>query len=278
MEPGAARGGCLRIAVGSRSDVGLIRTNNEDHYAVELPVNLFVLCDGMGGQAAGEVASRMGVESIIEHCRHQHKNSRTDIFGEYREEFTPLTNRLASAVRISNEVIYGHAMKDASTAGMGATVVAGQIRENILSIAHVGDSRIYLFRGRQLQQLTQDHSLVMEQVRQGLMSVEQAEESDLANVILRALGAEPTVQVDLDELWIGAGDQLLFCSDGLTRMVTEQQISAVLAQITNPQQAADKLVELANDKGGEDNTTVIVVRMMPSPSSGWRKWLGLEKQ
>jgi protein phosphatase len=256
--------------------VGLVRTNNEDHFAVELPLNLFVLCDGMGGQAAGEVASRMGVETIIEHCRDHHKSPRENISGEYREEFTPQTNRLASSVRVANEVIYGHAMKDAATAGMGATVVAGQINENILSIAHVGDSRIYLFRGRQLQQLTQDHSLVMEQVRQGLMSVEQAEESELANVILRALGAEPTVQVDVEELWVGAGDQILFCSDGLTRMVSEAQISAVLAQITSPQQAADKLVELANDNGGVDNTTVIIVRLMPSPASGWKKWLGMD--
>lgn len=268
----------MRIAVGSRSDVGLVRTNNEDHYAVELPLNLFVLCDGMGGQAAGEVASRMGVETIIAHCRDQHRVSREQTNGEYHDEFTPQTNRLAASVRLANEAIYNHAMKDAATAGMGATVVAGQISgENILSIAHVGDSRIYLFRGRQLQQLTQDHSLVMEQVRQGLMSVEQAEESELANVILRALGAEPTVQVDVDELWVGAGDQILFCSDGLTRMVSEAQISAVLAQITSPQLAADKLVELANERGGVDNTTVIIVRLMPTPVAGWKKWLGLGK-
>jgi serine/threonine protein phosphatase PrpC len=267
----------LRIAVGSRSDVGLVRTNNEDHYAVELPLNLFVLCDGMGGQAAGEVASRMGVDTIIEHCRDNHRNGRDQIAGNYREEFTSQTNRLASGVRLANEAIYEHAMKDAETAGMGATVVAGQLQDNILSIAHVGDSRIYLFRGRQLQQLTQDHSLVMEQVRQGLMSIEQAEESELANVILRALGAEPTVMVDVDELWVGAGDQILFCSDGLTRMVSEVEISAVLAQITNPQQAADKLVEMANEKGGVDNTTVIIVRLMPAPVSRWRKWLGLNK-
>jgi serine/threonine protein phosphatase PrpC len=267
----------LRIAVGSRSDVGLVRTNNEDHFAVELPLNLFVLCDGMGGQAAGEVASRMGVETILSHCRDHHRNSREHLAGEYRDELTPQTNRLASSVRLANEAIYQHAMKDAATAGMGATVVAGQLQENILSIAHVGDSRIYLFRGRQLQQLTQDHSLVMEQVRQGLMSIEQAEESELANVILRALGAEPTVQVDVDELWVGAGDQILFCSDGLTRMVSEAEISAVLAQISNPQQAADRLVEMANEKGGIDNTTVIIVRLMPEPVSGWKKWLGLRQ-
>jgi protein phosphatase len=256
--------------------VGLVRTNNEDHFAVELPLNLFVLCDGMGGQAAGEVASRLGVETIIHHCRDHHRNGREDISGEYREEFTPQTNRLASGVRLANEAIYTQAMKDASTAGMGATVVAGQLNENILSIAHVGDSRIYLFRGRQLQQLTQDHSLVMEQVRQGLMSVQQAEESELANVILRALGAEPTVQVDVDELWVGAGDQILLCSDGLTRMVTEAEIAAVLAQITSPQQAADRLVEMANEKGGVDNTTVIIVRLMPSPAGGWKKWFGMQ--
>jgi PPM family protein phosphatase len=267
----------LRIAVGSRSDVGLVRTNNEDHFAVELPLNLFVLCDGMGGQAAGEVASRMGVETILNHCRDHQRDGREDFADEYGEEFTLSTNRLASGVRLANEAIYTQAMKDSATAGMGATVVAGQLNDNILSIAHVGDSRIYLFRGGQLRQLTQDHSLVMEQVRQGLMSVEQAEQSELANVILRALGAEPTVEVDLDELWVGAGDQILLCSDGLTRMVSEEQISTILAEMTSPQQAADRLVEMANEQGGVDNTTVIIVQLLPSPAGGWKKWLGLQE-
>ena len=141
-----------------------------------------------------------------------------------------------------------------------------------MSMAHVGDSRVYLFRNGELRQLTEDHSLVREQVRQGLISAEEAERSELANVILRALGAEPDVIADLDELWVGAKDQILLCSDGLTRMVPDAQIAKVLAADQTPQEAADRLVELANENGGEDNTTVIVARMLP-PATGWRRWL-----
>src|SRR5262249_27758555 len=145
--------------------------------------------------------------------------------------------------------------------------VAVLVSGNVMSVAHVGDSRVYLFRNGELRQLTEDHSLVREQVRQGLMSPEQAERSELSNVILRALGAEPTVQADVDEVWVGAADQVLLCSDGLTRMVSDAEIARVLSTSPTAQGAADSLVELANEKGGEDNTTVIVARLLP-PATG----------
>ena len=262
----------MEIAFGVRSDVGLVRTNNEDHFAVDPALNLFILCDGMGGQAAGEVASRMGAELILEHFREGSQNLRNGLEGPYREEFSAQTNRLLSGIRLSNKAIYEAANGSSATSGMGSTVVAVQISGNVMSIAHVGDSRVYLFRNDQLRQLTEDHSLVREQVRQGLISAEEAERSELANVILRALGAEPSVIADLDELWVGAKDQILLCSDGLTRMVPDPQIAKVLAADQTPQEAADRLVELANENGGEDNTTVIVARMLP-PATGWRRWL-----
>ncbi|MBI2818582.1 MAG: Stp1/IreP family PP2C-type Ser/Thr phosphatase [Acidobacteria bacterium] len=262
----------MEIAFGVRSDVGLVRTNNEDHFAVDPALNLFILCDGMGGQAAGEVASRMGAELILEHFRQGSQNLREGLEGPYREEFSAQTNRLLSGIRLSNKAIYEAANGSSATSGMGATVVAVQISGNVMSIAHVGDSRVYLFRNDQLRQLTEDHSLVREQVRQGLISAEEAERSELANVILRALGAEPNVIADLDEVWVGAKDQILLCSDGLTRMVPDAQIAKVLAADQTPQEAADRLVELANENGGEDNTTVIVARMLP-PATGWRRWL-----
>ena len=261
----------MEIAFGVRSDVGLVRTNNEDHFAIDENLNLFVLCDGMGGQAAGEVASRMGAEMILEHCRQPHASARDGSEGAYREEFSAQSNRLLSGIRISNKAIYEAAAQGPSVSGMGSTVVAVQISGNVMSVAHVGDSRVYLLRNGELRQLTEDHSLVREQVRQGLISLEQAERSELANVILRALGAESTVEADLDELWVGATDQVLLCSDGLTRMVPDAEIAKVLATTPTPQLAADRLVELANEKGGEDNTTVIVARLLPSPS-GWQRW------
>ncbi|MGH9786299.1 MAG: protein phosphatase 2C domain-containing protein, partial [Terriglobia bacterium] len=164
-----------------------------------------------------------------------------------------------------------------STVGMGSTVVAALLNGNVLSIAHVGDSRIYLYHEGALRQLTQDHSLVMEQVRRGLISREEAEQSELSNVILRALGAEPTVQADLDELWVNEGDQILLCSDGLTRMAPDAQIAAVLAEPLTAQQTCERLVQLANEIGGEDNVSVILVRLQPSPPPSWwnRAWHSL---
>ena len=262
----------MEILVGARSDVGLVRTNNEDYYAVDPFLNLLVLCDGMGGQAAGEVASKMGVDAILQHFREACNDPRLKCEGQYQEEYSEKANRLASGIRLSNKAIFEASSSPSSVNGMGATVVAVQISGNVMSIAHVGDSRAYLFRNEQIRQLTQDHSLVGEQVRQGLISPQEAERSELSNVILRALGAEPTVEVDLDEVWVGAGDQVLLCSDGLTRMVVPADITKALVEATTPQQATERLVALANEKGGEDNTTVIVARLLPSPSR-WRQWV-----
>ena len=262
----------MEVSLGVRSDVGLVRANNEDHFAADPELNLFILCDGMGGQAAGEVASRMGVELILEHVREGRANPRAGMDGVYQDVFSAQSNRLASGIRVSNRAIFEAASEGASVNGMGSTVVAVQISGNVMSVANVGDSRVYLLRNGELRQLTEDHSLVREQVRQGLISVAEAERSELSNVILRALGAEPSVEVDLDEVWVGARDQVLLCSDGLTRMVPDAEIAKVLSSAPTAQDAADRLVELANQKGGEDNTTVIVARLLPSPS-GWRRWM-----
>ena len=255
----------LRVSVGARSDVGIVRQNNEDSFAVDLSLNLFILCDGMGGQAAGEVASKLGVDITLEHCRQAARNPHLGMIGEYRTEFSEPTNRLGSGIRLSNQAIHEAAETQASTSGMGSTVVAARLTGNVLSIAHVGDSRIYLLHEGELRQLTQDHSLVMEQVRRGLISREEAEHSDISNVIMRALGAEPTVKADLDELWVEEGDRVLLCSDGLTRKATDAQIAPILAEAETSQRACDQLVGLANDLGGEDNVTVIVVQLKAPP-------------
>ena len=155
---------------------------------------------------------------------------------------------------------------------MGATLTAGWINGSKLSIAHVGDSRAYLLRTGSLQQLTNDHSLVAEQVRRGILTPQQAEESDMQSVLLRALGAHPEVDVDIEEVELMPRDVLLFCSDGLTRMVTEPEIAGSLQAETVPMAAAQKLVDLANERGGLDNVTVIVARV-EDESKGWFSWL-----
>ena len=249
----------------------MVRQNNEDRFAVDLSLNLFILCDGMGGQAAGEVASKLGVDTILEHCRQAAQEPALEVFGGSQSEFSEMTNRLASGIRLSNKAIHEAADQSPTTSGMGSTVVAARLTGNVLSVAHVGDSRIYLFHEGELRQLTQDHSLVMEQVRRGLLSPEEAEQSELANVIMRALGAEPTVEVDLDEHWVNEGDQVLLCSDGLSRMVPDARIAPILTEPCTAQQAAERLVALANELGGEDNVTVILVRLEADPPPPWWK-------
>jgi protein phosphatase len=155
---------------------------------------------------------------------------------------------------------------------MGATVTAAWIDGSKLSIAHVGDSRAYLLRSGTLQQLTSDHSLVAEQVRRGILTAAEAEESEMQSVLLRALGALPEIEVDTDEHTLFARDILMLCCDGLTRMVTEPEIAGTLQAETDATRAAEKLIELANDRGGVDNITVIVVRV-GSESRGWFSWL-----
>jgi protein phosphatase len=149
---------------------------------------------------------------------------------------------------------------------MGSTIVAARICGTRLSLAHVGDSRAYLFRADALQQLTSDHSLVAEQVRHGLMSHQQAAASELQSILTRALGAEDRVNVDADEIELFPGDSLLLCSDGLTRMVPEDEIAGILAEVPPVRVAAERLVRRANERGGEDNITVIAIRLNKSRS------------
>jgi len=258
----------LEFDLGAKTDVGRKRANNEDNLTVVPEINLYVLSDGMGGEAAGEMASKLAIETISACLQEAAGNNRKLMVGESNPEVSEATNQLASAVRLSNQAIWEAAQRHASQRGMGATVVSAWMRGPVMSIAHVGDSRIYLLRDGQLQQLTQDHSLVMEQVRRGLITREEAQRSEIQNIIIRALGAEETVQVDTDEVFLMPGDQVVLCSDGLSRMVPDAGIAQIVSEALTPQQAADRLVEVANENGGEDNVSVIVVRVKEARPRG----------
>jgi PPM family protein phosphatase len=250
---------------GVRSDAGRVRENNEDSVCLAPELNLFVLSDGMGGQASGEVASRLATESIVAHCREAEENPSLRLIGERIDGVSDASNRLASAVRFANRVIHEAAEQNPEQRGMGGTVVAAWFAEERLSLAHVGDSRAYRLRSGQLEQVTQDHSFVAEQVRRGAMSEQEAERSSLQNVLLRALGVEEEVKVTVDEQLLIEGDTILLCSDGLTRELSDAQIAAILEEAEDAQEAADRLVDLANQAGGEDNISAIVVRHAPKP-------------
>ena len=255
----------LRIESGARTDLGRVRKNNEDSYQIEPALNLYVLSDGMGGEAHGEVASSVAVETIVTHCQQAENSRATPIFGEPRPDVSERTNRLASAIHLANRKVFEMAEANPEQKGMGATIVAAWIEDQKLSLAHVGDSRAYLLRAGSLDQLTADHSLVAEKVRVGILTPQEADASELQSVLTRAVGTSSTVEVDADEQMLLVGDSLLLCSDGLTRMVTDPEIASTLLTSTSAQEAADRLIDLANENGGLDNVSVIVVRFTQKP-------------
>jgi PPM family protein phosphatase len=262
----------VEIACGGVTDVGRVRTNNEDCFRIVTPLNLFVLADGMGGEAHGEIASALAVETVVQHCLDLEANPAAKVLGRVQPEWSVKTKRLSTALHLANKNICKSAAEHPEQRGMGATLTAAWLDRSKLSVAHVGDSRAYLLRGGSLLQLTRDHSLVAEQVRQGVLTVAEAEESDMQSVLLRALGAQPEIEVDAEEHFLFPRDVLMLCSDGLTRVVTEPEIAGVLQAETDPIRGAEELVALANDRGGPDNITVVIVRMLKS-SKGWFSWL-----
>lgn len=257
----------MRIQTGARTDLGRVRKNNEDSYQIEPSLELYVLSDGMGGEAHGEVASKMAVQTVITHCQQGENSRTTPIFGEPRSDVSDRTNRLTSAIHLANRKVFEAASANPDQHGMGATIVAAWMEGQKLSLAHVGDSRAYLLRAGSLNQLTADHSLVAEKVRIGILTPQEADASELQSVLTRAVGTNATVQVDADEQMLLVGDTVLLCSDGLTRMVTDPEIASTLLTSTSAQEAADRLVELANENGGVDNVSVIILRVFQKSES-----------
>ncbi len=249
------------VEVAGRSDVGCVRTNNEDNFGYDSRCGIYVVCDGMGGQAAGEVASKMAVDALLTYFRECKRTNRYPRIGEPIEGVSVRAQALGSAIWLANTVVYQSATEHASQAGMGSTIVSVLIGEQgFYSIGNVGDSRIYLVRDGTIEQLTHDHSLVMEQVRRGLITIEEANQSDVQNIILRALGAEEQVKADVDDIMARPGDTLVMCSDGLTRELTDSRICSVVSGTPNLSEACATLIEDAKQAGGNDNVTVVLLR------------------
>jgi serine/threonine protein phosphatase PrpC len=252
----------LTVEVAGKSDVGCVRSNNEDNFGYDSRWGIFVVCDGMGGQAAGEVASKMAVDILLGYFREAGKTGGYPQVGEPLQGVSPDARALASAIQLANRTIYETGQKQQSKSGMGSTIVAVLIRGNALSVGHVGDSRIYLIRQNSIQQLTQDHSLVMEQVRRGYITREQAERSEMQNIILRALGSEESVDPDVEDLVVLAGDTLVLSSDGLTRHVRDEEILEIVSSSSSLEQGCAALVEAAKNNGGDDNITCLLLRVV----------------
>jgi PPM family protein phosphatase len=259
----------LSVQVYGRSDLGCVRTNNEDNLGFDRRYGVFVVCDGMGGQAAGEVASKLAVDSVLNYFRAAGRGPYPQV-GPKIADSSELGNALASAIQMANTGIYEAASRESGHAGMGSTIVSVLLKENFCAVANVGDSRVYLVREGNIKQLTDDHSLVMEQVRRGLITREEAEASEMQNIIIRALGSEETVEVDVHDMMAAPGDVYMLASDGLTKHVKDARILEMVMTARDLKQACENLIQAAKDDGGDDNITCLLVRTIERP---WYKKL-----
>jgi PPM family protein phosphatase len=227
----------MRLRVGARTDVGRVRKGNEDSFTAEEP--LYAVADGMGGHQGGEVASSVALEVLGT--------------GD---------GTLEELVRKANDEVVRRAAKDPGLSGMGTTLTALRREGDTLRLAHVGDSRAYLLRDGTIQRLTKDHSVVQRLVDEGRLTADEAEIHPQRSILTRALGVDEAVQVDQGAIEPQPADRLLLCSDGLTSMVDEDAITGILVEHTDPQAAADALVEAANGAGGQDNITAVVIDVL----------------
>ena len=260
----------------AKSDTGLKRPHNEDRFVADPALGLYVVCDGMGGGNAGEVASTLAVDAIQAHLAEAARHADLPLNGPCDATVSAPANRLASAIRAANSVVHRESWNRPDYAGMGTTVVAVLLYEDVLAIAHVGDSRLYLVRNGTIQALTTDHSWVAEQILKGLLTEEEAQRSPRRNVVTKALGVASSVDVELTEIPVTSGDMLLLCSDGLTRSVPPKDILHILTGSEDLPRMSDRLIVMANEAGGDDNTTVVIVALRDECQSGL--WERLKKR
>jgi len=241
----------FRIALefAAATDIGNVRGNNEDSFGYDTDQNLYVVCDGMGGMAAGEVASSMAVRALIES------------FAASAAAAAPIEERLRTALLEANRQVHQAALDDPRLHSMGTTLVCVCFEGNRIVVGNVGDSRAYLVRGGECIQISQDHSFLEEQVRSGAMTPEIAAASNLQSVITRAIGADKQVRPDLFDGAVEPGDVLLLASDGFTRYATPELISRIVAEDADTQATCGRVIQHAKDSGGVDNITCLLIRV-----------------
>ena len=248
------------LEIVSQTHPGVVRSHNEDSVAYDASCGLVVLADGMGGHNAGEIASGITVSLITTEIKHSLESMRPEDPGEGGEDVGVIL--LREKVQKANDSIYHASQSQPQYAGMGTTVVAGLFYDNRLAVAHVGDSRMYRLRGEIFEPITRDHSLLQEQIDRGILSQKDARLSKNKNLITRAVGVDPAVEAEIQVHAVQVGDIYLLCSDGLNDMVEDDEISATLQMLrANLQLMARQLIEMANDNGGRDNVSVIVIKI-----------------
>jgi PPM family protein phosphatase len=250
----------MRYAAAAKTDVGRKRQGNEDSFCLAPDLGLFVVADGMGGHAAGEVASRLAVDTIREWMVKYLAGEPVAVVGPEETGCSTEANYLLSSIRLANRIIFDAAQGRTDYQGMGTTLVSILARESGLTLAHVGDSRIYLIRGEGIEQLSRDHSFVQQQVDRGIITPEEAAESQYKHMITRALGLKETVEIDVVERPAEVGDTLLLCSDGLSDLLEDEEILGSIREDGNLEAACQRLIDRANRKGGDDNITALLLR------------------
>lgn len=254
-------GEIMNIEAKGISDVGMRREKNEDSYLLNNELSLFVVADGMGGHVGGEFASRLAVQTIEDVIYTIERNSDTSILEDNKISPSDYRSQLKFAVQTASHRIYEEAVKDSSLRGMGTTAVTMWLRDGRIFIANVGDSRAYLIRNKEIYQLTEDHSLVGEQLRAGVISEVAAKGHKLKNIITRSVGFQNEVEIDVIIKVPRNGDRFLLCSDGLTNMLDDEELLEVVSDGSTVKDASQVLVDMANSRGGDDNITVILAEI-----------------
>jgi len=253
----------MKIRYAAKTDVGMKRTHNEDYFSLIEDEQLFLVADGMGGHASGEVASKMAAETIGEF--YQRTREDEDATWPYKMDrsLSYVENRLVCAVKLANLRIFETSCRDIRYKGMGTTIVSCQVCGDKAYVGHVGDSRVYRIRGNQITQITRDHSL-LEDYKEAKPDMTEEEERNFPhkNVITRALGMRETVQVDIKAHQIQSGDLFILCSDGLSGMVTDDQILYIASNAKSLERAVAELVDAANRAGGNDNVTTLLLQCL----------------
>ncbi|HET9450481.1 MAG TPA: Stp1/IreP family PP2C-type Ser/Thr phosphatase [Aggregicoccus sp.] len=242
------------------TDVGRKRTHNEDSFLVDDELHLYVVADGMGGHAGGGTASRIAVETIDKELRRARDSRDNPFVSTANLQDSLLPEALRAAVEQACRAIFAAAQEDPRLSGMGTTVISLVVHDEFAFFAHVGDSRAYLIRGDLIQQISEDHSLVNEQIKAGMITPEEAKHSRYKNIITRSVGFEEEVLVDVMGLVAEPGDTFVLCSDGLANMVEDRELLETVRQTRRLEDVPKALIDLANERGGDDNITAIVVQ------------------
>ena len=269
----------MQVKASGITDVGLKREGNEDSFSLDETLNLFIVADGMGGHLAGEVASQIAVEMITKSYRKwiENETREDELFGLPDSSLSLQGNYIESSIKFANKVVYEMALEYEQYHGMGTTVVILLVSASLIIAANVGDSRLYLIRNGKIERLSKDHTIVSEQVEMGMMTEEEAETSPLKHVLTRNLGSAENVEPDVFEIEPSNNDRFVLCSDGLTDLVSDEEILQMALNENDPENLCRQFVEKALKRGGHDNTTVISIFLsdVARPSKGLIKKVGI---